>query len=298
MCCCGGSKSKCRCCCCGKRGMAITFGLLGLALASSIIASPVYIYKTDQDYTKMFPVLTFGRQELAKLSGGDPLFDNKLDLVKDENSVNLETVNYEKDYEKTYKLAIFQLLNDIEAKAPLLAFVSFCLGCINVPLYLFLLIGAIFRRPCPLLFWLIFALLELLLIGIPMIIFIGIICLYLACQLQMYIWASVLMGIVMFCFICTFSSWITVYKCYYQFKEGSGYDQHSAGGYGNSSDGQLTQPLLSSSAPGPAPPPLPPNHPSAGTSYQLGQYPQYYPPHGNRALPSAPPNIYPSLANA
>jgi len=100
----------------------------------------------------------------------------------------------------------------------------------------------------------------------------------------------------MFCFICTFSSWITVYKCYYQFKEGSGYDQHSAGGYGNSSDGQLTQPLLSN--PGPAPPPLPPNHPSAGTSYQLGQYPQYYPPHGNRALPSAPPNIYPSLANA
>ena len=93
------------------------------------------------------------------------------------------------------RLAIFQLLNDIEAKAPLLAFVSFCLGCINVPLYLFLLIGAIFRRPCPLLFWLIFALLELLLIGIPMIIFIGIICLYLACQLQMYIWASVLMGI-------------------------------------------------------------------------------------------------------
>ena len=51
----------------------------------------------------------------------------------------------------------------------------------------------------------------------------------------------------MFCFICTFSSWITVYKCYYQFKESSGYDQHSAGGYGNSSDGQLTQPLLSSS---------------------------------------------------
>ena len=108
-----------------------------------------------------------------------------------------------------------------------------------------------------------------------------------------------ILGIVMFCFICTFSSWITVYKCYYQFKEGSGYDQHSAGGYGNSSDGQLTQPLLSGSAmPGPAPPPLPPNHPSAGTSYQLGQYPQYYPPHGNRALPSAPPNIYPSLANA
>ena len=91
---------------------------------------------------------------------------------------------------------------------------------------------------------------------------------------------------------------LQVYKCYYQFKEGnSGYDA----GYRNSSDGQLTQPLLSS-GPGPAPPPLPPNHPSAGTSYQLGQYPQYYPPHGNssgsRALPSAPPGIYPSLANA
>ena len=108
------------------------------------------------------------------------------------------------------RLAIFQLLNDIESKTDCLAFTSFCLGCINVPLYLFLLIGTIFRKSCPILFWLIFALLELLLIGIPMIIFIGIISLYLACQLHLYVLAGTLIGIVMACFICTFSSWITV----------------------------------------------------------------------------------------
>ena len=108
------------------------------------------------------------------------------------------------------RLAIFQLLNDIESKADYLAFTSFCLGCVNVPLYLFLLIGTIFRKSCPILFWLIFALLELLLIGVPMIIFIGIISLYLACQLHLYVLAGTLIGIVMVCFICTFSSWITV----------------------------------------------------------------------------------------
>jgi len=244
--------------------------------------------------------LTFGRNYLAKLAdydGEQKVLNGKPDVVKDDNPEDKDEVDIE-DHEKIYKLAIFQLLDDIEEKTDILAFTSFCLGCINVPLYLFLLIGSMFRKSCPLLFWLIFALLELLFIGIPMIIFIGIICLYLACQLQLYVLASVLLGIVLFCFICTFSSWITVYKCYYKFKDESGYDQHS--GYGNSCDGQLTQPLLGA---GPAPPPLPPNHPSAGTSYQLGQYPQYYPPHGSsgsRALPSAPPSggIYPSLANA
>lgn len=171
---------------------------------------------------------------------------------------------------------------------------SFCMGCFNVPLHLLLLIGAIFRKSCPLMPWLVFALLEHLIIGIPLIVFVGLISLYLACQLQLYIWASVLISAVVFAFLTSFSSWLTVYRCYNLFKHeslNSSYDQ----GYGNSTDGQLTQPLLGS---GPTPPPLPPNHPSSN-GYHLGQYPQYYPPHG-ASRPTAPPTsgIYPSLVNA
>jgi hypothetical protein len=199
-----------------------------------------------------------------------------------------------------YRLAIFQLLDDIEQKAPQLAIFSFCMGCINVPLHLFLLIGATFKKGCPLVPWLIFALLEHLVIGIPLIVFFGLISLYLASQLQLYIWAGLLISSVVITFLLSLSSWFTVYSCYCKFtKPGYGYEV----GYANSTDGQITQPLLN---PGPTPPPLPPGHPSGSSGYQLGQYPQYYPPHSggstSRALPSAPPTgnggIYPSLANA
>ena len=35
---------------------------------------------------------------------------------------------------QTYKLAIFQLLDDLEGVTPCLAFASFCMGCVNIPL--------------------------------------------------------------------------------------------------------------------------------------------------------------------
>ena len=189
------------------------------------------------------------------------------------------------------RLAIFQLLDDIEDKSRELAFFSFCMGCLNVPLHLMLLIGATFKKSYFLLPWLVIALVEHLVIGVPLIVFFGLISLYLASQLQLCIWASLLIGSVVFAFVVSLSSWLTVYRCYAMFRKGG---QWNSSGYGNSTDGQLTQPLLS----GPTPPPLPPNHPST-SGYNLGQNPQYYPPHGNnRSLPSAPPpgGIYPSLA--
>merc|ERR1712122_384721 len=72
-CCCARSKSSGGCCCCGRRGATVAFGLLGLLLASAVITPPVYIYKTDQDFTKMFPIFKFGRQYLAQIAGGDPI---------------------------------------------------------------------------------------------------------------------------------------------------------------------------------------------------------------------------------
>ena len=61
-CCCGS-----KCCCCGKRGATISFALLGLLLAAAVITGPVYIYKTDQNYAKMLPILRFGREQLERL---------------------------------------------------------------------------------------------------------------------------------------------------------------------------------------------------------------------------------------
>jgi len=281
----------------------VTFALLGLLLAAAVITPPVYIYKTDQNYSKMFPILKFGREQLARLAS-DHNYAAKPGLiktteVKDGEKTDLidDALDEKQKHAQTYELAIFQLLDDIEDKAPCLAMFSFCMGCINVPLYLMLLTGAAFKKSFFFLPWLVLALLEHLVIGVPLIVFFGLISLYLASQLQLYVWSGILIGSVIFAFLVSLSSWFTVLRCYHSFKRGYGYD-HS--GFGTSTDGQLTQPLLQS---GPTPPPLPPNHPAqAGPGYQLGQYPQYYPPHGNsRALPSAPPSgpgIYPSLANA
>jgi hypothetical protein len=69
----------------------VSFGLLGLLLAGAIIAAPVYICNTDQDYAKMFPVLKFGRQYLAKIAGGDPhLTQAIVPVVGDDSSSTTE----------------------------------------------------------------------------------------------------------------------------------------------------------------------------------------------------------------
>jgi len=288
----------------------VAFSLLGLLLASAVITPPVYIYKTDQEYSKMFPILKFGREQLARLVSDHNSKDvseiTKVIEVKDSETTEAgdDIMDEKQKHAQTYELAIFQLLDDIEAKAPQLALFSFCMGCINVPLYLMLLTGAAFKKSFFLVPWLVMALVEHLVIGVPLIVFFGLISLYLASQLQLYIWSGILIGSVVFAFLVSLSSWFTVLRCYHFFKRAGHYD-HS--GFGTSTDGQLTQPLLQT---GPTPPPLPPNHPNAqagpSSQYQLGQYPQYYPPHGNtRALPSAPPSgpggpggIYPSLSNA
>ena len=69
----------------------MTFALLGLLLAAAVITPPVYIYKTDRQYSKMFPILKFGREQLAR-------------LVMDHNSITkpgLIKTTIVKDGEKT-----------------------------------------------------------------------------------------------------------------------------------------------------------------------------------------------------
>ena len=108
-CCCARSKSGCSCCCCGRRGATVTFGLLGLLLASAVITPPVYIYKTDQDFTKMFPIFKYGRQYLAQVAGGDPILTGlETSTVNSASTVDVKDMDDEKmdtkdQHAQTYK---------------------------------------------------------------------------------------------------------------------------------------------------------------------------------------------------
>ena len=104
--CCCRSKSGGGCCCCGRRGATVAFGLLGLLLASAVIAPPVYIYQTDQDFTKMFPIFKFGRQYLAQMAGGDPILtttQGTTDVSGGEVSDDLDAMDDDTKHAQTYK---------------------------------------------------------------------------------------------------------------------------------------------------------------------------------------------------
>lgn len=107
------------------------------------------------------------------------------------------------------RLAIFQLLDDTEDMAPCMAFFSFLMGCANVPLNIFLIAGACCRKSCLIMPWIVITLLEHLIVGVPLIIFMGLISLYLAAQLHLYIQAACLMGFIITLFFLSMSSWVS-----------------------------------------------------------------------------------------
>ena len=193
------------------------------------------------------------------------------------------------------RLAIFQFLDDTQRITPILAFISFCLGCLNVPLHLLLLGGAIFRQPCGLLPWLVFTFVEHVVIGVPLIVFFGLISLYLAAQLELYIVAGGLIGIVVLLFLLSFSSWCTVLGCYHQFgrEEAYSYDAlcQNAGGMGIDSTGSSRRSAHHTGEHSYIPPGHPSHNRNSGTGYRIHQG-GYYPPHqSSRQLPPVPRQV-------
>ena len=75
---------------------------------------------------------------------------------------------------------------------------------------LLLIFGACFRKAWPLGPWLVITLVEHLVVGVPLIVFTGIISLYLASQLQLVITGSILIGVILVVFSLSMSSWFTV----------------------------------------------------------------------------------------
>jgi len=138
-------------------------------------------------------------------------------------------------------------------------------------------------------------------VGIPFVVFFGIISLYLAAQLHLQLVAAALIGSVILIFLISLSSWFTVHACYQEFyHHEDAYYYDGNGAVFSASTGESTQPLLGgggrNSGSGPHPPPGHPN--SGGMNYQVGyHYPSH---HQNRQLPTAPAasGMYPRLSNA
>lgn len=291
--CCGcfGSGSSCCGCCCSKRGATVCFSLVGLALAVAVIVPPVYVYAAteERNFQLLFPALELSKDALEHLTEKSDMAEENTDTVIVTGSGGFEKTvekiaedESEPSPREKYKSAILQLISDIQANAPYLAFVSFCIGCANVPIHFMLLAGATCKSPCLMLPWLAVTLLEHLIVGVPLIVFIGIIALYLAAQLHLYLLALAVMGSILLVFFLSLSSWFTVHACYAEMYRMSDYIT-----YGGNEDQH--QPLLN--RPSNSGPALPPGHPSGQT---FGQHQGYYPPHHQ----SSNGRMYPQLPNA
>ena len=121
-----------------------------------------------------------------------------------------KTFNVKRCLLHCFRLALDQLLEDTENMAPCMAFFSFAMGCVNVPLNILLIAGACWRKPCLIMPWIVITFLEHLIVGVPLIVFIGLISLYLAAQLQLYILATVLIVSIITLFLLSLSSWVSL----------------------------------------------------------------------------------------
>jgi len=185
-------------------------------------------------------------------------------------------------------------MDDIESNAEYMAYFSFGLGCLNVPIHGMLFLGAVLKLPCLMLPWLAVTLLEHLVVGVPLVVFFGVVSLYLAAQLHLQLAGAALIGSFVLAFLTSLSSWFTVYACYQAFyRKEDAYYYEANGAVSSAATVESTQPLLGNGGRGGPQPP--PGHPNAG--YNVGYQ---YPPHQSRQLPSAPPSsgVYPRLPNA
>lgn len=185
--------------------------------------------------------------------------------------------------EKTL-IQIRELLNSVSEQAWLGALVAVSLAGFNIFLDLLLLIGASCRIRCLFLPWLVFSILEILFLGVPLAIFFSLLGTYL------YVEGLLIASIVSFAAPCTIVLgyllvWLIVLVGYW--------NAHKLNFTQVEDTRELeVQPLINDCQGG------------SGTSYNLGQYPQYYPPHSGGG-PSAPPqttppeknnpNLYPTL---
>lgn len=250
--------------------------------------------KYGRKYLQQITTDDQSQRESLTISTGPTGNNNSIMSAKNAPNDNNNIANITPN--QKYRLAIFQLLDDTEDMTPCMAFFSFVTGCVNVPLNIFLIIGACWRKSCLIMPWIVITLLEHLIAGVPLIVFMGLISLYLAAQLHLYIQATILIGSIVTLFLLSLSSWFTVYSCYNLFNDDRYHhyrmgDATNGGSYDYGADCQSTQPLMNAAE---QPPPLPDGHPHFNNQpgYPMGAHVSY-----SNQYPSAPPpaGMYPSL---
>jgi len=241
-------------CCCGVVGTTRLIAIVGILASAAVIGPPTYMFFTGRDQAELLPVLKHLQFMLEDAYERKELTENTL-------------------------IQLRELLNSVNEKACIGALVCVSVAGLNILLDLLLLIAACCRVRCLALPWLIFSMLEILVLGAPTVIFFSILGIYL------FIQGLVIPSIVSFSapvalVVGSLLVWLVVLSAYWNIGRNNNYsddDQRE----------QEVQPLMSHEVP----------QGGQSASYNLGHYPQYYPPHNPPAGPSAPPQTTPTDKN-
>jgi len=240
--------------CCSALCTTRFIAVLGIVLSAAVIAGPSYLFFSGRDQSEILPLLK-----------------NLYRLLEEEYEKKILT--------ETSLKQLRELLDDVGDTAWLGSLVSVCVAGTNILIDLLLLIGACCRLRCLALPWLILSLLEIIVLGIPTVIFFSLLGIYLYVE-NLLIPAVVSFSAPGVLVLISLTAWFIVLAAYL------GSMGKKAGTEDEDQGDQEVQPLMSHE-----------QQQGASTSYNLGHYPQYYPPHNPSAGPSAPPQTTPSDKN-
>ncbi|XP_023322382.1 uncharacterized protein LOC111696864 [Eurytemora carolleeae] len=253
--------------CCGVVGTTRFMAVMGILYSAAVIVPPAVVFINDWDYSELLPFL----KELHRL---------------------LEEEYEKKELTQNTLVQLRDFLNDISEKAGIGALVTVCVAGTNLFINLLLLIATCCRIRCLALPWLIFSMLEILILGCPAVIFFSLLGIYL------YIQGLLIPALLSFSAPCTLVllsllSWLLVLTAYWSLgKPVQTLDDEQRD--------QEVQPLISNDRQV-----NPPTSSTPPTTYNLGHYPQFYPAQHATAQqsssasagPSAPPQTTPTDKN-
>jgi len=172
------------------------------------------------------------------------------------------------------------LLEGVADNVGLGSLVIVCVASANILVDILLLIGSCCRVRCLVLPWLILSMLELVILGCPTVIFFSLLGVYLLRQ-GMFFPAVFSFSAPTLLVLVAMAAWLTVLAAYWALGRRSRIEGETGGlGRGESE----AQPLILEQG-------------QVSNQYNLGQYPQYYPPQNPQQGPSAPPQVTPTDKN-
>jgi len=262
-------------CSCGSVGLTRGLAVLGIIMSGLVIAPPAYAYFSGRDLSVLLPFLKTLQEKL-------------------QDEFHKKTIT------KTSLEDLQSLLNGCGENAGLGGMVVVCVAAANILMDVLLLIGACCHVRCLLLPWLVLAMMEIVILGCPTVIFFSLLGVYLLRQ-GLFLSAIFSFSTPTVLVLIAMAVWLTVLAAYWALGRQNRREEESTP---SSQDSESVQPLMYNEGG------------QSGNSYNLGQYPQYYPPHSSQQQPQQPqqhqyqgpsappqmtppdknnPNLYPTL---